>query len=281
MSTITQLHGMKRKHSTGPINVDTAIVTKLGPNFFSNLTADIWDLIAQYLIFNDIETEEEFIERTKRMSTVRNDKELSSEEIGAYQMKYTGINWHGYKESSLVKHYPKVNKIAVLQKQANRSSLSIVTTDTEQELSKIPFDSGRGCYYLIGSSDANLFATLHAEPDHKAMKSSRCEVMRYKDVLTIIDIDSQQRQEFVIPGYFSLPGFTGYPSAIAFKKEKTHVIVRGLDCSQLSGSDNRADANPIPHHLIITLTITAQKKSPEKKTLQHYFAQKRICKELK
>lgn len=277
--TIMQLNGMD-----DPMEIETAMVTtKCVPNFFSKLPTEILDIIAHYLIFNDIETEDEFIERTKKMSKIRVGKELSIEKTLAYQIKYPSTTWAGYKTNSFVTHYPKANRIAILQELGNQSSLIIVAADTEQELNKVFFDSGRGCYYYTASSGVDLFATLHSESDNKALSHSCCDIMAYKDVLTVIDIASQQKQVFVIPEYFSLANLTdkAYPSAVAFNKQKTHIIMHGMDNHQFSGSSNDASDCHIMHHMIVPLTITMPSASPDKKTLQHYFAQKGICKEIK
>jgi|SRR5579871_6796883 len=223
-------------------------------NFFSKLPPDVWDLIASYLIFNDIETEEEFIERTK------NGALCYKEEV------------HNGDEHQISSDCPRVNKIGVLRPIDSEEYLIIFHNKTAQELYRKPLGSNthlKVYHRLILSRCADLFATIHSEIDRG-----------WKTVLTIMAVDNNvQKQEFVIPEYFSLPQSI-YPLAVAFNKQKTHIIMHGIDTQQYRGSARQASENPIVHHLIIPFTITLSSTAPKKKTLQHYFAHKGICKQI-
>ena len=73
-------------------------------------------------------------------------------------------------------------------------------------------------------------------------------------------------------------------SLIAFNKQGTHIILHGADCTQVKnmvfsiGDD--ATQEFMPHHLIFPVTVNEQNAVPSKKTLQHYFQQRRICKDI-
>lgn len=252
-------------------------------NFFSKIPQEVWDLIAQYLTFNDIETEEEFIERTKRMIGVKNYKEISFENCKAYQQKYIDFRMIYPERGFFVQHYAKVNKIAVLHDRADLSVLHIVAADTEEELSAVSFYSCKPCTYLIGSSDAHLFAALHSVCDWETASDGNYKIIQSKQKLTIIDTIHKHSESFFIPENFLLPNFYVYghkfPSMIAFNKQKTHVIMHGAyQKTDHSGIDwLRSNATD---YCIMPLTTTAQKKPPAKKTLQYYFAQKGICKQI-
>jgi len=244
--TVLQLNGMR---------------APCAPNFFSKFPTDILDLIAHYLIFDDIETEEEFIERTKN---------------GA--LNYSGEPAeNGGDERSIISYCPKVNKYGILREIDQKEHLIIFNKKTYQELHRKPIES-KLYRHLVLSWDADMFATIHS--DLEAVSNSN-EVYIHKDIFTAAGVTQQQKQEFVVPKYFSLPSLTDYPLAIAFNKQKTHIIIHGIDHSQCKDTTYEKSENPIKDHIIVHLTITASIASPKKKTLQHYFAQKMICKEIK
>lgn len=65
LSIITSLH-IHAMDKQEPMDIEENQAIQQLPNHFAKLPMDILDYIAQFLTFDDIESEEEFIERTKK-----------------------------------------------------------------------------------------------------------------------------------------------------------------------------------------------------------------------
>lgn len=161
MLIIKQLHGMEE------------------PHFLSRLPVVIWNLIAQYLTFNDVEIEEEFIERTKN-EALECPKNLA-------------VNWGD--EVSLISYCSRVRKVGKLCGIGEKECLIIFNEKMDQEFYRKPIKSKSYGYFIL-SSDADMFVTTHSENEPSYMHKGY-EIISYKTVLTIAAVHGQQEQEFI------------------------------------------------------------------------------------
>jgi len=242
------------------MEVETNTTKSTKPCWFLTIPHETHDIIASFLIFDDIESEQEFIERTKKIKI----DHIPESYLKHFLFSFTSFNiFSGY--------CPNNTTIAILINQ----TLIIIDKKNNQKLYTEQLNTKFSSKIAI-SHDANIFATINLEWDFP--KSGFTEVMHYKNILSIKNIISQKTKIYDIPDSLSVPSQDSYP-AIAFNKQGTHIILHGNDYSKITDDSMYAYKDPIQHHMIFPLTVnTPDQSADNKKTLEKYFKQQMICK---
>ncbi len=230
------------------------------PCFFKDMPADIMDHIASFLTFDDIESEEEFIERKKGISDYpessiekeyyKKRREIASSWLIKHQ--YITDAYHMY----LCVYSPNNNLCAMTYVDGPpQRNMIIVDTNTTQELHnfcliKNTTDESKEKYiqHLAISSNGNIFAIKY----NKYIDGD----IGFSSFIKIHNIRTQKKEHPAYPN--------DGVKTIAFNKQDTHLIIHGRHKS----------------HKIIPLTTTLEERKLPQKTLSHYFAQKGICKKI-
>lgn len=256
------------------MEVETNVIDN--PINLSRYPAEILDLIASFLSFEDIESEQEFIERTRALKI----KEIPQKYLS--DLPFLEIRCSAY--------CPNNATIALLEKcHSNKEgracrkggSTRLVIIDRKNNSQKnFNIGSFSTKYFQVAlSREGNLIATVHSEIDITASKQH--EDIRYKDMLVILNTSTQKTEPYNIPDYFELKRDREC-STIAFNKEGTEIILYGYDQRQLNLSTIYTDISEddIRPYIIIPLTVNTPNPDPDnKKTLEKYFKQQMICKE--
>jgi len=242
-----------------PMDIEKSISIPASFCYLANLPGDIWDLIAYYLTF-DMESEEEFIERTKT-ATKKNiplkyyykdfqipPRLLPEEPNAVYSCRGAG--------SILTAFCPNEMNVALL----NANNLKIVNIKKDKLIHEQNLVT-KDYQHIALSRNAAMFATIHSEEYYDD------EVIDDKYIATIMNISSKKTQQFDIPDNFR-------HSLIAFNKQGTYIILHGVDYTRIENLD------PMPHHLIFPITVNEQDATLPKKTLQHYFQQRGVCNDI-
>jgi hypothetical protein len=164
---------------------------------------EILDLIAQFLPFYDIEFEDEFIERTKELTTKGLPKEY--QHYSSNFTKYTA--------------YSSDNAIIAVSKYDCLSKYDIINrkTNTLQR-----HRLGNFHQKLAVSCDGNLIATIYRNYDRDPSTGNTV----YKDNLYITNLSTKKDDVNNIPGSFEL--CDEHPT-INFNKQETDIIVHAKD----------------------------------------------------
>jgi len=261
------------------MEVETPTKTAFKNCWFLVLPHETRDYIASFLPFDDYETEEEFINRTK-----------------ALKIKYIPEEYfehlpHSQHHSNIYSAYCPNNHLCALLQQNGQFVLGIGTGDRRQEppvlaiinqknntlLKIINLDKRKSFFKIAISRDGNLLGTIHKERDY-----NKTAGRDFKNILTITNFAATKTETHDIPPFFEL---TNRHPTITFNKQGTHIIIHGDDAEQYDDLIDYGDpcnakfANPIPHHKIISLTVnTPDLDVNNKKTLAKYFAQQGVCK---
>jgi hypothetical protein len=251
-------------------------------NYLFKCSTDVLDLIASFLPFEDIEYEQEFIERTKELTPI--------EKI---PVRYIAdLPSHDFKCEA----YCPNNKLLVLLEKNEKNSMrdreliigagaAFIIIDTgsykkdtknyQKKFYNSPLSKNNKYSNIAISRNGDMLATLHSE--RYRPKNCRIERLFYKNVLTIINVATSTTESHDILDYFEL---SHQHPTIAFNKEGTHIIIHGNDCTKHL-SYNEFNENTVNHHMIIPLTVnTPHSDIDNKKTLEKYFKKQMICKEL-
>jgi hypothetical protein len=237
-------------------SMETEINT-LGITLIDLHRSNVLDLIAQFLPFHDVETEEEFIERTKTLQPLAVD-EIPEEYITCLPFNNTTIN-----DINCYGYCPNNSLIAVLHEPPNNEYtdmgsnlyLSIINRKKEQKnpqaVHKIDWWSPTFRQLAI-SRDGNWVAIIGFVVRHS--ENSRSEALGYKNVLEITNLSTKRMQQYDIK-----------MTTVAFNKQGTKIILHD---------------HYYPHQIIPLITdITGATEEP-KKTFAKYCAQRGICKNL-
>lgn len=242
------------------MEVETNTTKSTKPCWFLKIPHETHDIIASFLIFDDIESEQEFIERTKKIKI----DHIPKNYLKHFLFSFTSFNiFSGY--------CPNNTTIAILINQ----TLIILNKKNNQKLYTEQLNTESPSKIAI-SRNMNMFATINKEWD--SSRSGFTEVMRYKTVLSIKNITSQKTECHTVPDYFIIPSASEYP-AIAFNKQGTHIILHSNNYNKITDDSIYAYKNPIQHHMIFPLTVnTPDQSTDNKKTLEKYFRQQMVCK---
>jgi hypothetical protein len=235
-----------------------AMESEVAPYLFKNMPEDIQDLIASFLTFDDIESEEEFVQREKSIS------DYPSTKVRCNKKREIASSWlikHQYitDTSLMLLHvYSANNNLCAMTHidGASQRNMIIVDTRTAQELNNfylIKKNTKKYIQQLAISSSGNIFAIQY----NKWVD----EDIGFRNFIKIQNICTQKKEYPTHP--------VRKIQTIAFNKQGTHLIAHHYS--------NRHNTNT---HTIIPLTTTLDNihNEPQKKTLKHYFAQKMICK---
>ena len=249
------------------------------PCLFAMLPVDTCNYITQLITYDDTETENEFINRTRTLTpnTVPDDckKHLSSD-------KFPDISQGRSSKGTLVAYSPHGTNVALLELLCGNTELTLKLVHRGKEhKAHNEFIPQKQYSHCALSSHATMFALI--DKAKEIGNSYGDEVMCYvtTKTLRIYNTTTKKEQECDISTY-KLPYSIQHP-AIAFNKQGTHVIVHGIDHAQKQASHNfgskdiAIEENPVQHHVIIPLTINTRHVPV---TLQHYFEQKGICKQI-
>ena len=262
LSLITTLHTHTMENNE-PIQLEENTF-----NYLAILSPDIQNLIAQFLIFHDIESAEEFIERTE--TTTPKDIPTKYFLSPANDLPSRDIFYN----NTLTGFCPNKNNFVLL----DSNNLKIINTNKDQEIYQETFERKDFRYTHIAlSRGAHMFATIHEtrKRDRTPHYGERIRYIRTEH-LTIKNITSKIVEELELPGNFK-PAHR--QTSLAFNKEGTHIILRGVDYTQ-SQALSAHDMEKNPHHIIIPVPVTINEPlpKPKTKTLKHYFQHKLICK---
>jgi hypothetical protein len=231
------------------------------------LPSDVLDFIAHFLPFNDTESEQEFIERTKTKKEVPQKcvEHLPKFECG-YGLRTISVYCPYNKFIALqFEQYSEIHKSSTLIIINGDNNQAVYTTEIKQYTSSIAL------------SHKEMFAIIYSEKD--LSRGQFTEVIHYKDVLSIKNIKSQKEESHTIPENFSITNNNVKYPTIAFNKQGTQIILRGYD--QMQASSNPLDSQNNVHYKIFPITInTPNQNADNKKTLEKYFKQQGICKEI-
>ncbi len=289
------------------------------PCFFANMPADLMNYIASFLTFDDVETEEEFINRKKGPSSYpksfysktktvviekeeemdfgsdsegskpifirmyKKEVENSQEEVSPEEPteerfrkdRVMPLTWLLKHKAILGTHVlltvysPDKNMCAmtyVSHKSFKVDTLSIVNTKTNEEIHNISAykkdkTKRREKYFqnLTISSCGNIYAILYLKKIDN--------IIGWKTPIKIKNLLTQKKE------YPIFPKIPGSCETIAFNKQGTHLIMHKVDRDRSTNKD-------VLHHAIIPLTTTLANNTLPQKTLNYYFAQKMVCKNL-
>jgi len=231
-----------------------AMESEITPCFFKNMPEDIKNHIASFLTFDDIESEEEFIQREKDISdyptspTTEEDEKRKIASSWLIKHQYITDPYHMY----LCVYSPNKNLCAMTHIDGPpQRNMIIVDTKTAQELHnfcQIKNNTEKYIRHLAISSGDKIFAI-----EYNKMID---EEIGFRSFIKIQNIRTQTKEYPTYPD--------GGIKTIAFNKQGTHLIVHGY-------------RKP---YTIIPLTTTLENHTPPQKTLKHYFAQKMICKNI-
>lgn len=201
------------------------------PCRFEILPIDAIHIICQFLI-GDIETKEEFIERTQHMS----DKKPFHSQFNTGKVAFSA-------------YCPNKDKCALLSITYNKAKYLCIKEeppffciiDIKRNISLYQENFFDREYKCIGlSQDGNTFATLGLENEVTGNSYDYCTATpRYKSVLAIKNIISQKTEIFDIHNYFQDPFGFNFP-AIAFNKQGNLLIVHYQNSNNSSTQNNTA-----------------------------------------
>lgn len=241
--------------------------------WLNKLDLGIQNLIASYLIFDDVESEEEFIGRIK--SSISKNK--FSDDF--YKFRYPMKNWYGSNDT-LVACCPNYIRAAVVQSMCVsdvfQQKLIIINHKTKQKQSTKYIDS-RNYIQLALSPCASMFATIHYEVANDIFGNAVIDRPQ-KYVLIIQDVGMSKTQKYSVSKDFIIPHDQQH--LLAFNKQGTHIIMCYKDRNKIVSSLNKIDKNNAFDHLIVPVTIVTKDKCIEEKTLQRYFKQRLVCKKI-
>jgi hypothetical protein len=250
-----------------------AMEPEVTPCVFKNISEEIKDLIASFLTFDDIESEEEFIQRKKTTSQYdpkplfdpekRKDKKIESPILWLKEQK----NIVDVGDIYLVVYSPNNAICAMTYGDPSGYAiyyLSIVDTKTRKELHNVCLrDNDPEKYYnhLAVSSCGNIFAACYSNNKNGLYHQSYTKI-------TNLRTKTKERPNYFLPSVYE-------NDYIAFHKQGTHLIMQSLKY------DPNSDTHTPKHTLIpLTTTLDTINTSTQKKTLKHYFEQKMICKNI-
>ncbi|HLJ31000.1 MAG TPA: hypothetical protein VKU36_01055 [Candidatus Babeliales bacterium] len=252
----------------------------------SRFPIEVLNHIAYYLPFDDIETEEEFINRTKA---------LTIKEVPQKYLEYLPDGYkHSFQQYLCTARCPNNKIIALLQRLEGNSlrtggpkqaTLMVIDKRNNQTIHHLEFETvkNHSVSKLAISTDGNLIGAIHEEWDYSLQNSLQdngkdifLEGDTYtKNVLTITDIINKKTETHDLTRDFWCDD--NHPT-IAFNKQATHLIMHGYD----SNDDNTIClVGPrVPHHKMYPLSIgTPELEAIPQKTFAKYCAQQMICKD--
>ena len=257
-----------------PMDIEKRISTPAS-FYLVMLPGDIWDLIARYLRFYDIESKKECIERTKTAikkniplkyyyKDFQIPPRLFPEEPNAI---YSCIRGAG---SILTAFCPNEMNVALL----NANNLKIVNIKKDKLIHEQNLVT-KDYQHIALSRNATMFATVDIR---KEIRKNMC----YFNIkfLTIQNIASKKSETIKLPNGFALD----HSVPLAFNKQGTYIILHGIDYAITNdcafGDRTNITKAPVACYMMFPVTVNEQDIVPGKKTLQHYFQQRCICKEI-
>jgi hypothetical protein len=250
-----------------------------------SLPSDVQNYIAQLLTFEDIESAEEFITRTKNAIKKTVPKKYYYKDFKAPSYDFSSDLDGGLtplRPTAIAGFCPNEIYLALLP--SGSENLNIINTRNDHLLCTEDSPQHPNTFHknVAISRGTHMVATI-IEYLERNMRPRRTEEMRYitTDTVTIKNIATLETEEHVIPSYFKIPN-ADYPTITCdFKKEGTHIILHGIDHSKTenqtsSSKEGRCPEiyNKTPHHLIFPVTVNGPYTGPNKKTLLHYLANK-------
>lgn len=236
--------------------------------YFTLLPCEVKNLITKYLTFDDRESEEEFITRTKIPKNVpldHYDHLLCSFPFGSREHKSVFC--------------PNETHIAVLESlhctaTKKRNSLTIFNVKTKN-IKDIRLIRSTASMQIALSRFGTMLAYINVMAN---LPLPFNDDMHYNYTIVTENINTTKEiKEFLIPKSFH------HESLIAFNKQGDRIIVHGTDSRKLNGSETKEDLknNSSMHHLIFPLKSKPQDGKDLEKTLEEYFRQRLVCKDIR
>lgn len=234
------------------------------------LPFDIQNFIATFLPFNDSEEEQQFIERTAHKKKAIPEK--CSDHIPSFTLG-TGLK-------TVSAYCPHNKTIALLIKLYNEvkatGTLMFIDRYNNQKICDIPLNYNHISTIAI-SRNRDMFAIIH---EIEQCRSNAIEIMQYKSILLVKNINTHKEEIYDIPSNFAITNTPDHPK-IDFNKQGTHIILRGYGREYDNPYYMPIPAAECPaHHIIFPLTVNTPNQNAKNKTLEKYFRQQGVCKEL-
>ena len=237
----------------------------------STIMKEITDHIAYFLTFDDIESKQEFLERTKPKK-----KQLVPDScrkhLPAWRCCILSAFCPNKAAIALIQTSP------CLRNDFFRTSLVIIDLKNDQTIHEEQLYENN-YHALTLSRGTNSFATLHQQfIPHKNLHTKKS---KYKQIITMKNTATKKTKPFKVPNHFAS---SHIPSTFSldFNKQETDIIIHGVANKESSNNSTYNNSNiPIRHHIIIPLITDKTKIHLDKKTLDRYFAQRMVCKNFK
>lgn len=222
--------------------------TNIEKNWFLYLPQEICNIIAHYLTFDDFETEEECVERTKELPAVPYSYyELINPEQFSFDLP--SMKEATSSSGTLSALCPNKAKIIFLELLHGHKKLHVIDTQSKKIMiqntpSREFFNISSDYKQIALSTDIDLFAIIK--------QKDQVDGEYYNTEITVQKIDCSEKQLLAFD--HTLRFSDNYP-IIAFNKQTTELIIH----------TNRNE------YTMLTIPSAAVKQSPHKKTLKHYL----------
>lgn len=235
--------------------------------YLALLPADIHDHIASYLIFNDRESDDEFIARTRTAGTI-------TSEHSAMINKHENYKFTVYSTRGTLRTYSvDCSKIITLERQDEpKVTILDIQHNTMKESAKLAELSRESIKSLIGKIALSRTGSHYAQLRDERRQESFNERVSYKDCLLIKNVLSSETQQFPIPSQYN--NFI----SIGFNKQGTKIIVH----ANKYGTWELIPEDETPEiHYMVLLVSQEEHEEKSKKTLAHYLRHICCCDDLK
>lgn len=244
--------------------------------YLARLPLEIRDYIAEFLVFKDRESEEEFLGRSRNKQVVKSP---------IYRSFCCPWRIGQASKGTYAEFDPSKTKIAVLEllydQYGLNPALTVAHFSTRGYKSAEQIIHRKSLDYLKGGSDKNIFAispcgNLFAMIYDKLIESDGGDRHYWEEVLVLEDFIAKTQKELVCEKYAfgAMPIDSIRKKTIAFNKQASEIIVHG---NYIVSNSDQAPQNV---YAIFSLTSKQEHERKSKKTLDEYFRQHRVCKKI-
>jgi hypothetical protein len=272
LSTYLAVHQISAMECTAESIIPISPSQHVTHCYFELLPHELLNYIAEFLPFNDRESEEEFIARTRIPKKVPREY---------YQYVPVPTEFCIFKKlhTHSVVFSADETKIALymLFYHANETQssrlLTIFDLKTKQVLLHDEDLPSTASKHIALSRSGDMFAYIQSTLDvnAKCVDDKGCS----STVLVIKNNSTKATQQFVIrDSFYNI-------SSVDFNKQETHMIVHGIDYNKLdTAAPGKLSMKEPLHHLIFPLQSkesNMQNTNTHKNTLEEYFRRCRVC----
>ena len=244
------------------------------------LPREIHDQIASYLTFNNIESDNEFIARTRTNGTISNEHTLLVEKHENND-KFPDIATGSSSSGTLRTYSVDCSKVISLEKLCSNPKVTIfdIQSKTKREstkLAELSKENMNAISHITFSRNGSHYAQLQMSQKRKEHVPHTYYVSLsfiQENHLIIKNIFSDEKREFLIPGYYN--GFI----SVGFNKQGTKIIAHAKENGYWDDLIPEED-KPVSFYHIILLTTPEEHEKKSKKTLVIYLKHILCCKNL-